>query len=226
MQRLHYYISAPEIEVFSTMKGAELPYPVIQPHQTHQDKIVVVDDPTLTREDLEGVDALVTTLKGVAIGVRSADCVPVLLYDPVHEVIAAVHSGWRGTVQWIVSKTIQLLRDRFSTNPANLQAVIGPCICKDCFQVGEEVVQAFREAHFPEHIFSHRAPGSMANSMHEGHHIDLVEANAWLLSSHGVPQENILRSGICTYEDERFPSARREKNIKCERIINSIMLKA
>jgi hypothetical protein len=226
MQRLHYYITAPEIEAFSTMSGAELPYPVIQPHQTHGDKIVVVDNPTLTREDLEGVDALVTTLKGIAIGVRSADCVPVLLYDPEHQVVAAVHSGWRGTVQWIAPKTIRLLRERFATRPECLQAIIGPCICKDCFQVGEEVVQAFREAKFPEQIFSYREPGSMTLPMYEGHHIDLVEANAWLLTSHGVQEKNITRSGICTYQDLRFPSARREKDIKCERIINSIKLKA
>lgn len=224
MEKLYYYTTVPEIEAFSTMKGAVLSYPVIQPHQTHNDKIVVVDNPNLTREDLEGVDALVTTLEGVAIGVRSADCVPVLLYDPVHRVVAAVHSGWRGTVQWIVAKTIRLLQERFATCPSDLQAIIGPCICNDCFQVGEEVVQAFREAHFPEGIFSYRAPGTVATPMEEGHHIDLVEANAWLLSSHGVLSENITRSGICTYRDERFPSARREKNIKCERIINVIRL--
>ncbi len=206
------------------MKGAVLPYPVIQPHQTHQDKIVAVDNPNLTREDLEGVDALVTTLEGVAIGVRSADCVPVLLYDPVHRVVAAVHSGWRGTVQWIVAKTLRLLEKQFGTSTCDVQAMIGPCICNDCFQVGPEVVQAFREALFPEFIFSYREPGSVDEPMKEGHHIDLVEANAWLLTSHGVLPENITRSGVCTYKDERFPSARREKNVKCERIINVIRL--
>jgi hypothetical protein len=224
MEKLFYYTTVPEIEAFSTMKGAVLPYPVIQPHQTHQDKIVVVDNPNLTREDLEGVDALVTTLEGVAIGVRSADCVPVLLYDPVHRVVAAVHSGWRGTVQWIVAKTLRLLEKQFGTSTRDVQAMIGPCICNDCFQVGPEVVQAFREALFPEFIFSYREPGSVDEPMKEGHHIDLVEANAWLLTSHGVLPENITRSGVCTYKDERFPSARREKNVKCERIINAIRL--
>lgn len=224
MEKLFYYTTVPEIEAFSTMKGAVLPYPVIQPHQTHQDKIVAVDNPNLTREDLEGVDALVTTLEGVAIGVRSADCVPVLLYDPVHRVVAAVHSGWRGTVQWIVAKTLRLLEKQFGTSTCDVQAMIGPCICNDCFQVGPEVVQAFREALFPEFIFSYREPGSVDEPMKEGHHIDLVEANAWLLTSHGVLPENITRSGVCTYKDERFPSARREKNVKCERIINVIRL--
>ena len=86
------------VEAFYTEREAVLPYPVIQGHQVHGSRVAIVDRPGMTREELEGYDAFVTNLPGVAIGVRTADCVPVLLYDPVERVVAAVHAGWKGTV--------------------------------------------------------------------------------------------------------------------------------
>ena len=84
------------VEAFTTRRDSVLPYPVIQPHQTHSANVAVIDRPDYSREELEGVDALVTNLKNVAIGVRTADCIPVLLYDPVSRCVGAAHSGWRG----------------------------------------------------------------------------------------------------------------------------------
>ena len=86
------------VEAFSTERYAQLPYYVVQPHQVHGCVIREVTDPLTTREQLEGVDALVTATPGAAISVRTADCIPVLLYDPVHRAVAAVHAGWRGRV--------------------------------------------------------------------------------------------------------------------------------
>ena len=83
------------VRAFTAGRDVQLPCAVIQPHQTHSTMVAHVDRPDLTREDLEGVDALVTNLTGVAIGVRTADCIPVLLYDPVRRAIGAAHSGWR-----------------------------------------------------------------------------------------------------------------------------------
>ena len=131
------------------MRNEQLPYPTLQPHQVHDDKIMVVERTDMTRDDLEGIDALVTALPDYAIAVRTADCVPVLLYDPVYKVIAAIHSGWRGTVARISQKTIRLMTERFGTNPSDLVAVIGPSIGPDSFQVGKEVADEFSAAQFP-----------------------------------------------------------------------------
>ena len=103
-QDLLYYSLGPGVEAFTTRRDSALPYPVIQGHQVHGSRVAIVDRPDMTSEDLEGHDALVTNLPGVSIGVRTADCVPILLYDPVKRVIAAIHSGWKGTVQMISRK--------------------------------------------------------------------------------------------------------------------------
>ena len=210
-------------KAFSTRRDSVLPYPVIQGHQVHGDRIALIDRPDYTREELEGYDAFVTDLPDVAIGVRTADCVPVLLYDPVNRVVSAVHSGWKGTILQIVRKTIGVMQQRFRTCAKDLQAVIGPAIGPDSFQVGEEVVAQFRNTGFPiEEIWSDRGPGD-GSPMSGGHHIDLWEANRWLLLQAGVRPENILLAGIDTYTSPDFFSARRE-GVQCGRIINAIGL--
>ena len=124
-------------QAFTAGRDAVLPCHVIQPHQTHSVKVACIDDPGIAREQLEGVDALVTNLRGVAIGVRTADCIPVLLYDPVRGAIGAAHSGWRGTVNMIAKKTVVEMVRLFGCSPSDIRAVIGPGIGFDTFQVGE-----------------------------------------------------------------------------------------
>ena len=222
------YQIADNIIAFSTERGEELPFYVVQPHQVHGCVIREVTDPFTTREKLEGVDALVTNVPGVAISVRTADCIPVLLYDPVHKAVAAVHDGWRGTVLHLSSKVIDFMHERYGTTPSDLKAVIGPGIGPDSFQVGQEVVDAFAVAGFPmELILQDCGPKAPVadNPMNGGLHIDLWKANQWLLEEAGVQRANIQVTGICTYKNnDRFFSARRE-GIKCGRIINCIQLK-
>lgn len=213
----------PDVEAFSTEIGEELPYVVLQPHQTHTCNIRIVTDRSTTREDLQETDALITPLADFAIGVRTADCVPVLLYDPVQKVCAAVHAGWRGTVGRISQKTIDLMSQDFGCRAEDMCAVIGPSIGPDSFQVGEEVVTAFAEAGFPmDMIHSYRGE-RREGSMAEGHHLDLWAANHWLLSESGLLLPNIQVAGICTYENaDRFYSARHDGNNHDRRIINVI----
>ena len=223
MEDLLLYSLGPGVEAFTTRRDSVLPYPVIQGHQVHGSRIAIIDRPGLTREDLEGYDAFVTDLPGVAIGVRTADCVPILLYDPVHRVIAAVHSGWKGTVLKISQSTISLLGERFGTRPADLRAVIGPAIGPRSFQVGEEVVEKFRAADFPmSAIWSFEGPGD-GTPMSGGHHIDLFQSNRWLLETIGLPAKNIYVLAIDTYRDSSFFSARRE-GVQCGRNINAIRM--
>ena len=225
MNKLFRYTIADGVEAFSTERDAELPYYVVQPHQVHGCVIREVTDPMTTRDELEGVDALITNVPGVAISVRTADCIPVLLYDPVHKAIAAVHDGWRGTVQRLSQKVIAEMGRRYGTNPADLKAVIGPGIGPESFQVGQEVVDEFAQAGFPmEQILKDCGPKATTsdNPMNGGLHIDLWRANEWLLEEAGVT--SIQLTGICTYQhNDRFYSARRE-GAKCGRIINCIKL--
>lgn len=201
-------------EAFSTRRDAVLPYPVIQGHQVHGCRVAVVDRAGMTREELEGYDAFVTHLPDVAIGVRTADCIPVLLYEAEARVVAAIHAGWRGTALHISRKAIEQMAHKYGCKPARLRAVIGPGIGPESFQVGEEVVERFREADFPiDRIVSFRGRP----------YIDLFQANRWLLEEAGVPAARIHVTGIDTYTDASFFSARRE-GVQCGRIINAIKL--
>ena len=221
---LLYYHLGSGVEAFSTRRDSILPYSVIQGHQVHGSEVAIIDRSDLTREDLEGYDAFITELPGVAIGVRTADCVPILISDPRNRVIAAIHSGWKGTVQKIALKTIGVMETRFKTRPEDLVAVIGPSIGPASFQVGEEVAAKFKEAGFPmDAIWSFQGQGD-GRPMSGGHHIDLWEANKWILQESGVKEGNIWISGIDTFLDPSFFSARRE-SVECGRNINAIRLK-
>lgn len=151
---------------------------------------------------LDGADALVTDVPGTAVGVFTADCVPLLLCDPVAGVAGAVHAGWKGTVGGIVRNALAAML-RMGADVLRVQAVFGPAICRKCFEVGDEVAERFAAAGFPmdEVLERSRATGKA--------HIDLPVANAFLLRECGVPAGNIRYSGLCTKcEPERFFSAR------------------
>ena len=223
MQALLEYNLGKGVEAFTTRRDSELPYPVIQGHQVHDCKVAIIDRPDLTRADLEGYDAFITSLPGVAIGVRTADCVPVLLYDPVKRVVAAVHAGWKGTVLHISQKALEVMAVKFGSEAGNIRAVIGPAIGPDSFQVGIEVAEKFKLAGFPmDYIWSFRGPGD-GSPMSGGHHIDLFKANRWLLEEAGILQENIQVFGMDTFVNDTFYSARRE-GPQCGRNINAIKL--
>lgn len=227
------YDIAEGVTAFSPLRDAALPMHVVQAHQVHGDRVAVVGSAALTREDLEGFDALITDVPGVAIGARTADCIPVLMYDPIRRAVAAVHSGWKGTVLKIAAKTLSAMSSEFGTRPADILAVIGPGIGPDSFQVGPEVARAFLDAGFPEAglsgiyssdrpIISDRGP-RIPGTMQGGLHIDLWEAVRLTLVRAGVPDSHILTAGIDTYTHPGFFSARRE-GPSCGRTVNTIML--
>lgn len=211
------------VEAFSTTKGAVLPYDIILGDQVHDIRTTVIKSPFPDPEILRGTDALITNLKGVAIGVRTADCIPILLYDPQKQVIAAIHAGWKGTLRRIVNSAISQMRVEYGSVPKNLKAVIGPGIQKNSFQVGEEVAFCFKDLGFPvEKVYSWNGPKIRGNAT-TGHHIDLVAANIWLLQSDGVDIANIQVSKLDTFTEPFLYSARRE-GIDCGRMVTSIKL--
>lgn len=220
---LEYFLGE-GVEAFSTRKGCTLPYDVICAHQIHDNNVACVETPGLTREDLEGFDALITGNPECAIAVRTADCIPVLLFDPAKKVVAAVHSGWKGTVKRIPKKCIFQMTTHYGCNPKDIRAVIGPGISVESFQVGDEVVNAFKAADFNiDEIYRWDGPRT-DEPMKGGHHLDLFKANRIILEESGVQSENIQVCGIDTFTDESFFSARRE-GTGCGRIINVIRLK-
>ena len=200
---------------------------LILPRQTHSDRILCIDNEFIAipqkeqKALLEGIDAVITDVPHTCIGVSTADCIPVLLYNNAKGVIAAVHAGWRGTVACIAKKCIEAMTETYGCNPEEMRAVIGPGISIDSFEVGDEVYDAFSQAGFPMEKIAKRYPTKDGN---EKWHIDLWEANRLQLVACGIPLENIEVAAICTYkEHERFFSARR-LGIESGRIFSGIML--
>lgn len=206
---------------------------LLLPHQTHGDRILAVDDdflklPAGERDTaMEGVDALMTDLPRICIGVSTADCVPILIHAPSRHAVAAVHAGWRGTVKNIAAKAVEALCVRYGAVPAEMRAVIGPSISQAAFEVGDEVYEAFREAGFPMEAIArrmpafHRAPGSQETKWH----IDLWAANYLCLEAAGLPMAGIQVSGACTFtSSDRYFSAR-QLGIRSGRIYNGIMIR-
>lgn len=106
----------------------------ITPQQVHGNTIVCIDETNLN-EQFENTDGLITQLKGVALGTRVADCQGILLYDPEHQVIGNIHSGWRGTLQRIGSYAVQIMQEKYHTQPQNLKVYLSPSIHQCCFEI-------------------------------------------------------------------------------------------
>lgn len=194
------------------------------PHQVHGKDILVVDEAftALPHAEqlaaLDGVDAIITHVPGIAIAVTTADCVPVVLYDAEHHAVAAIHAGWRGTAQEIVRHTIDRMKQLYGTDSAHLQAGIAPCIGIEPYEVGNEVVDALRSTGFDINSIAIRnhSTGKM--------HIDLAAANADLLLRCGVELDHIEVCGICTYRNSRDFYSVRALGSETGRFLTGIML--
>lgn len=179
--------------------GFEAPFFTL--HQVHGPDVHVLeaDDPTPPAE--RKGDAIVTAAPGRAIGVFTADCAPILLAAPAKGVVAAVHAGWRGTVAGVAAAAVRAMAERHGVAPAEIVAAIGPTIGPCCFEVGDEVVAALREAGLGDAVVP-REPRA---------HADLFAANAAQLEAAGLRPENVHASRLCTACDaERFYSWRRD----------------
>lgn len=167
---------------------------IVLPRQTHSSRCKIIERIPVVADDIYGVDAVVTRLCGVAIGVSTADCVPILLVDPEAGVIGAVHAGWRGAAGGVVENAIAAMIS-IGAVPARIKAAMGPCICVDCFEVGEEVA-----AQFPESCVMRGFPKP---------HVDLPGYVAGVLTKCGVMEGNISMPGKCTRcFSDRYFSAR------------------
>lgn len=172
--------------------------------QTHTTNIRVVTEKDagkgIFRErDYQDVDGLVTNVPGMTLVTFYADCVPLYFVDPVHKAIGLSHSGWRGTVNRMGQKTVEMMRRQYGTDPADLTAAIGPSICQHCFEVGKEVADAFSEA-FASHdhasLFYKKANGR--------YQLDLWQANRLILQEAGIPAGQIHTTDICTHCNPQY----------------------
>ncbi len=198
------------------------PSKLIIPFQTHGTEIRIIDEAFFrlsTSEKtqyLHGVDALITQLPKVCIGVCTADCVPLIFFDTRKKIVAAAHAGWRGTCGRIAEKTVLTMTNELGCNAADILVSIGPSISAEVYEVGKEVLENFENAGFDtDKIFAERN-GSV--------HLDLWKTNRQSLLKAGILPEHIEVAGICTYTDhERFFSARR-LGIKSGRMLSGVIL--
>lgn len=194
------------------------PGKLVFPAQTHSSNIAEVTAQNYS-DFFNNTDALVTNVPGICISVMSADCVPVLLYDPSSRSVAAIHAGWRGTVAGIVPRAIEVMQQRYNADPSKMIAGIGPSICGDVYEVGEEVAREF------SNVFDNIA-GVVKPKDNGKFLVDLWEANKRMLLQIGLEERNIEIAGICTYTNaDDYFSARRSAN-KAGRFGAGIMLAA
>ena len=172
--------------------------------QVHGRAVIRVDAPPKGDRAAGEADALITDRPGLGLVCQTADCTPILLFDPVRRAVGAIHSGWRGTVQDIAGATVAAMAEAYGSQPGDMLAAIGPSISPANYRVGPEVVSEF-EAVFAVTggIVSPRDPDG-------GAQLDVAEACRRQLVSAGVPEASIWRSDLCTYAcEDRLFSARR-----------------
>ncbi len=174
--------------------------------QVHGNRVVVFRQPV---RPVPEADGLVTDVRGLGLAVRTADCLPVMIYDPQTPAVGLVHAGWRGTASRIAPAAVQAMAHEYGSDAARLRVAFGPCIRLHQYEVGPE----FRE-HFPDEVIT----------ISGRYYFDLALANRRQLTGAGVRPENIIDCGICTYADAHYHSYRRDAD-RAGRILTVIMIK-
>ncbi len=181
--------------------------------QVHGSDVMVAEDFAGGGQTPPEADAAITAQRGAAVGVLTADCLPVLLYDPVKRVAGAAHAGWKGTVRRVSVKTVEAMAERFGSRPGDIRAALGPCIGPCCYTVGEEVVKEF--SGYPE---------ALSNGSGQAR-LDIAAVNISQLVSAGLRRENITGAGACTACENGLFFSYRKDNGRTGRQLSFIMLK-
>ncbi|WP_434311819.1 peptidoglycan editing factor PgeF [Hominifimenecus sp. rT4P-3] len=174
------------------------PEQMVLSQQTHTTNLRIVTKAdagkgVVRERDYTDIDGLLTDEPGIMLVTSYADCVPLYFLDPVKKVIALSHSGWRGTVSRMGAVTVEAMQRSFGSNPEQILACIGPSICQDCYEVSEDVAEAFRAA-FPEKDW----PEILKSKPESKYQLDLWAANQKILLSAGIREDHLVSSGICT----------------------------
>lgn len=189
--------------------------------QTHGSDILVIDEPNDDFSHYLSLecDAIITNQPGVMIGVTVADCVPILLADPVKRVVAAVHAGWQGTALRITQQTVSGMQRLFGCNPQDIQAAIGPCIAPCCYEVDQPVKDSFDKNNTPwEPVAEATSPGHWR--------LDMALANRLQLEEAGLPSAAIQTAGSCVCCHKELYFSYRRDGGETGRQMGFIMLSA
>jgi YfiH family protein len=189
---------------------------IYAPRQVHGDKIVIVDEDTKTYIKDTEADALITRLKGTAIAVKAADCIGNIIVDPVTLTVAAVHSGWRGVANRIITKTVGVMQKEFGSHPEDLIVSMSPAIAPPSFVVGEDVYIAMQKEPVFCNIFKLKEDGMHMN-MWLGNHNLLVEA--------GVKEDNICINDLNTFTHSKMFFSYRRDGRETGRMMAIVMIK-
>jgi YfiH family protein len=185
--------------------------------QVHGAEVYALLDPEAP-SPRKGYDAIVSNAAGAALSVLTADCVPILLYDPVSRSAASVHAGWAGTVKGVAGRAVQEMAKVFGARPSDIRAAVGPSIGPCCYEVGEKVVGEFR------HAYDNWA--EVANPARPGHWLlDLWEANRGTLIAAGLVSGNISVMGLCTACNPDKFFSHRAGNGRAGRMMGVILLR-
>lgn len=178
-------------------------------NQIHSNEVFIYDN------NVKSGDALITDKKNTAIGVFTADCVPILLYDKKNDVISAVHSGWKGTLSCISVKALNLMKKEFGSQSENIIAYIGPHIGGCCYEVGKEVQDKFMECKLYDNI-----------EIINNNKLDLEKCILLQLTNEGVKKENITSLNLCNFCDDKYElHSYRKGNINYGRMFSFVYLK-
>lgn len=176
-------------------KCLELKNPlVVRPYQTHTDNVKVVR----RIEKLEDTDGILTNKKEIALITTSADCISLLLYDPVKKAIGSIHSGWKGTLKGIIVKAIEKMKNEYKSNPEDIICCICPSIRQCCFEVDEDVKDLFYNKYKELKNIDEIIKLGDKKEDKQKYYIDTVKINIELLKNIGLKEENIIDSNICT----------------------------
>jgi conserved hypothetical protein, YfiH family len=173
-------------------------------HQTHTTNIkkVGLNDKGkgVTKErDYTDIDGLITDEKGITLVTFFADCIPLYFFDPINNAIGLAHSGWRGTLNGMVTKMVKAMEENYKTNPKNLIACIGPGICEDCYEISLDLADKFKSSFDIENISDIISNYHKDKFGNEHCQLNLWKANEILMIRAGILRENISISNICTH---------------------------
>ncbi len=175
--------------------------------QTHNDIVRYVTNGGIVGES----DAMITDKKNLGLAIGVADCTPIFIYDSENKVVAAVHSGWRGTEKRILEKTIMKLKDEFNSKPEKLVAYIGPSISQKNYEVGQEVTGLFDDKY--------------KIKKGEKYLLDVAFVNYDMLINSGLQKGNIEKSNLCTYEEKDLLHSFRRDGQKSGRSMGVIAIR-
>ncbi|MCX7991332.1 MAG: peptidoglycan editing factor PgeF [Proteobacteria bacterium] len=210
------YPSPPDMNIINKISSyfPVNPKHIIFMNQVHSDMVIIKAD---KRPSFPQADGIITQMKGLALAVKSADCLPIFLFDNKNKVISAIHSGWRGTALKIVKKALKKFEQEFNSNFSDIYVFIGPAINGSCYEIGKDVYQHFGFLGKKRADYFNRAKNNKF-------YMDLKGINAYILEQEGIPPENIEICDLCTHcESALFHSYRRD-GVNAGRNISFIIL--